>query len=130
MNNLNNFTYHFDPTGDFATMDHMDIRVVDHDGNPWFVARDVATILGYVNTNKTINKFCKRSTSLKELTGVPNRYPLQITTKLIPESDLYRLIMRSDMPEAERFQDWVCEEVLPTIRRTGGTYQELRSNHD
>ncbi len=38
---------------------------------------------------------------------------------IIPESDLYRLIMRSNMAEAERFQDWVVEEVLPQIRRTG-----------
>ncbi len=47
---------------------------------------------------------------------------LQPSIKLIPESDLYRLIMKSDMEEATRFQDWVCEEILPTIRKTGGTY--------
>lgn len=39
---------------------------------------------------------------------------------IIPESDVYRLVMRSNLPDAERFQDWVVEEVLPSIRKTGG----------
>ena len=40
--------------------------------------------------------------------------------KYIPESDVYRLVMRSKLPQAEQFQDWVCDEVLPAIRKTGG----------
>lgn len=56
--------------------------------------------------------------------GVVNRHPymdqaltLDPQTKLIPESDVYRLVMRSKLPSAERFQDWVVEEVLPTLRQ-------------
>lgn len=106
----------------FGVPTDMNIRVVNLEGKPWFVAKDIAVTLGYVNTNQTITKFCKKLKSYKELTKGTESIPLHPATKLIPESDLYRLVMRSDMPEAERFQDWVCEEVLPTIRKTGGTY--------
>ncbi|MFQ9021147.1 MAG: Bro-N domain-containing protein [Parabacteroides merdae] len=44
----------------------------------------------------------------------------KVEISFIPESDVYRLIMRSKLPEAEKFQDWVCEEILPAIRKTGG----------
>lgn len=46
--------------------------------------------------------------------------PSATPMKIIPESDVYRLVMRSNLPNAERFQDWVVEEVLPSIRRAGG----------
>jgi|GEM_PF-1856879 len=123
MNDLQVFKYDFSPEY-FGQPADMDIRVVEVEGNPWFVAKDVALVLGYVNTADAIRKFCKRAESLKELQGVSGSrtLSLQPATKLIPESDLYRLVMRSNMEEAERFQDWVCSEVLPTIRKTGGTY--------
>ena len=44
----------------------------------------------------------------------------KVEISFIPESDVYRLVMRSKLPEAEKFQDWVCEEILPAIRKTGG----------
>ncbi|WP_320174090.1 BRO family protein [Maridesulfovibrio sp.] len=91
------------------------IRVLkDADGEIWFVAKDVAVALGYKNTSKAINDHCKRK-------GVTNCYTPggQQAVAIIPESDVYRLIMRSKLPSAEQFEEWVCEEVLPSIRKHG-----------
>lgn len=94
------------------------VRVVMKDGKPWFVARDVALALGYEKPQKAVAMHCKYSELFKGsdlgLLEFPPRGML-----FIRESDVYRLIMRSNLPEAEHFQDWVCEEVLPSIRRTG-----------
>ena len=98
--------FHFD--------DH-DIRIVDHDGNPWFVARDVAVTLGYRNVHDAITTHCKGSRK----TRLPSKGGNQEYT-IIPESDVYRLVIRSKLPEAERFEKWVMEDVLPSIRKTGG----------
>ena len=83
--------------------------------NPLFCATDVATILGYSNPTATVQRHCKGITKRDTLTsgGVQDLL-------YIPESDVYRLVMRSKLPEAEGFQDWVCEVVLPSIRKTGG----------
>ena len=103
------------------------VRVLsDGRGEPLFVARDVAKVLGYVDTAQAIATNCKKAKSLKDM----DQYAVlvyknqQLTeldpkTKLIPESDLYRLVMRSRLESAEQFQDWVVEEVLPRIRKTG-----------
>lgn len=86
----------------------------DSNGNALLKANDVAVALGYTNPQKAIRDHCKRVNVL----FTPSAKGLQ-PTKFIPEPDVYRLVMRSRMPEAERFQDWVCEEVLPAIRKTG-----------
>jgi prophage antirepressor-like protein len=92
------------------------IRVVDIDGAPWFVGKDVAERLGYANPTDAISKHCK---------GVAKRYPLLTAggtqdIRILSEPDVLRLIMGSRLPAAERFERWVFEEVLPSIRRTGG----------
>jgi prophage antirepressor-like protein len=98
-----------------------DIRVLNQNGEPLFAARDVALILGYSDTDDAIRRHCKYPKLFK-----PGETPgLECGPrgmKFIPESDLYRLIFGSHAPDAERFRDWVVEEVLPTIRKTGGTY--------
>jgi prophage antirepressor-like protein len=95
------------------------IRVVaDENGNPWFCAKDVCGILGYTNDSKAIKDHCKSD-------GVTNRYPIidtlgrQQFPAFINEGNLYRLIIKSRKPEAEKFESWVCDEVLPAIRKTG-----------
>jgi prophage antirepressor-like protein len=101
------------------------VRVgITAEGIPWFVARDVAEILGYANTSKAIEDHCKKSKSLKSLNNNETLLLLEIKdlrsdTKFILESDVYRLVLRSQLDEAESFQDWVVEEVLPSIRKTG-----------
>ena len=91
------------------------VRTVWHEGNIWFVAKDVAECLGYRNLRQAILDYCKGSREMR----LPTAGGLQLI-KIIPESDVYRLVMRSKLPAAEQFQAWVCEEVLPTIRKTGG----------
>lgn len=96
--------------------DQNKIRTVILKGEPWFVAKDVAEALGYTNTNDAINTHCR---------GVAKRYPILDSlgrtqeVRIIAEPDLYRLIFSSNLPAAERFERWVVEEVLPSIRKTG-----------
>ncbi len=88
--------------------------LIDDSGNPWFVAREVAEALGYKNVNRDIQRHCKGGTEMV----LPSEGGNQ-KTKIIPESDMYRLILRSKLPQAEAFQDWVTEEILPSIRKHG-----------
>ena len=90
------------------------VRVINED-NPLFCATDVASILGYSKPRNAISTHCKGA--LKR--GTPTSGGMQ-DLLYIPESDVYRLVMRSKLPEAEGFQDWVCEVVLPSIRKAGG----------
>ena len=94
-----------------------DIRTVQLNDEPMFVAKDVAELLGYAKPNNAINTHCKGA--LKR--GIANN-GVTSSMVLIPERDVYRLIMRSKMPEAEAFEEWVVSEVLPSIRKTG-SYQ-------
>ncbi len=102
-----------------------EIRVVDQNGEPWFIAKDVATALGYENPRKAVRDHCKHVKLLKsnesELFTISPR-----GMNIISEQDVYRLIMRSNLPTAVKFQDWVCEDVLPSIRKTGGFVQQDR----
>ena len=94
------------------------IRVfVDPDGTLWFVAIDVCRELGYSNGPDAIRRHCKPDGIAKRDT-VDNLGKRQEVT-VINEANLYRLISRSNAPNAEPFQDWVCEDVLPSIRKTG-----------
>ena len=90
------------------------VRTVEIDGKPFFVGRDVATCLGYRLPQKAIIDHCKGALKWNTLTKGGNQM-----MQIIPEPDVYRLILKSQAPNAEAFQDWVCEEVLPAIRRTG-----------
>ena len=91
------------------------IRVVNYDGEPWFVAKDVAELLGYSNPRKAVLDHCKYS----QIIGGNDSLPLDPQTKIIPEPDVYRLVMRSKLPQAQKFESWILEEVLPTIRKHG-----------
>ncbi|MGO2565263.1 MAG: phage antirepressor [Brochothrix thermosphacta] len=82
---------------------------------PYFVANDVAKTLGYKNPSDATNKHCKNATKTWGSDSLGRRQ----TFKVIPESDVYRLIIKSNLPSAEKFEAWVMEEVLPTIRKHG-----------
>lgn len=95
--------------------DSQAVRVVMVDGEPWFVGKDVAEVLGYTDTVNAIKQHCK---------GVVKRHPLSTPggtqeLRVISEPDMLRLIVGSKLPAAERFERWVFEEVLPSIRKTG-----------
>ena len=94
------------------------IRVfVDPDGTLWFVATDVCRMLEYAKVWNAIERHCKPEGTAKRSTIDNMGRPQEVT--VINEANLYRLISRSNAPNAEPFQDWVCEDVLPTIRKTG-----------
>ncbi|WP_435109420.1 phage antirepressor [Nocardiopsis synnemataformans] len=95
------------------------VRAVELDGDPWFVGRDAALVLGYTNTRKALGDHVPAGHRKgNESFPLPD-LGLHPQTVLISEAGLYRLIMRSHTPEADRFQEWVTAEVLPTLRRTG-----------
>ena len=87
--------------------------VQQEEGKVLFKANDVARSLGYAEAAKAVRTHCKGVSVLD--TPIENQYGTVVMqpTKFISESDVYRLVMRSKLPEAEKFQDWVCEEVLP-----------------
>ncbi|MCI8469345.1 MAG: phage repressor protein/antirepressor Ant [Eggerthellaceae bacterium] len=91
------------------------IRVVNIGDEPWFVASDVAKALGYAKPNNAVSQHCKGALKRGTLptTGGPQEF------SLISEPDVFRLIVSSKLPSAQRFEAWVFEEVLPSIRRHG-----------
>lgn len=93
-----------------------EIRTVDIDGEIWFVATDVAKTLGYAKPNNAIILHCKPKGTLKQ--GIPTAGGLQEMV-LINESNVYRLIIKSQLPSAERFETWLFEDVVPSIRKKG-----------
>jgi prophage antirepressor-like protein len=97
------------------------VRVVIRDGEPWFVAKDVCDILGIKNSRDAVAKFPsdERSDVGINDTRSKNGSFQKRTMVAVNEPGLYRLIMQSDKPEAERFKRWVFHEVLPGIRKTG-----------
>lgn len=99
----------------FNSPEFGDIRTVEIDGKPYFVANDVAKALGYVETAKAIRTHCKGVSEM----DIPSNGGIQCM-KVIPEGDIYRLIVRSKLPSAEKFERWVFDEVIPSIRKNGG----------
>ncbi|MCO5546045.1 Bro-N domain-containing protein [Xylella fastidiosa subsp. multiplex] len=94
------------------------VRVVMRDGNPWFVATDVCTALGYRNPSKALGDHLDSDERTTINVPTPNA-TLGVPTNIISESGLYALILRSRKPEARKFAKWVTSEVLPSIRKTG-----------
>lgn len=92
-----------------------EIRTIEENGNVLFCGSDVAKALGYANPSKALGDHCKGITKRYTPTNGGNQ-----ELSFVPESDLYRLAFSSKLPSAEKFTDWVAEEVLPTIRKTGG----------
>ncbi|MGE4267178.1 MAG: BRO family protein [Deferribacterales bacterium] len=93
------------------------VRIVDNEGQPYFVAADVAKVLGYSNPSDATQKHCR--CIAKHDIPHPQNPDKDLEVTIIPESDVYRLIIRSKLPAAERFERWVVEEVLPSIRKHG-----------
>ena len=92
------------------------VRAIERNGEPWFIGKDMAEILGYTNTAKAIRDHVDDEDKLTErivLSG-QNREAF-----LINESGLYSLILGSKLPSAKRFKHWVTSEVLPAIRQNG-----------
>ncbi|MDT2390990.1 phage antirepressor [Enterococcus avium] len=104
-----------------------EVRTFLENDVPYFVANDVAKTLGYKNPSKATNDHCKKAIETWGNDSLGRRQKF----KIIPESDVYRLIIKSNLPSAEKFEAWVMEEVLPQIRKHGMyATDELLNNPD
>ena len=92
-----------------------DVRTLTEDGNTLFCGSDVARALGYTNPRDALARHC-RGVVKRDTTDSLGRTQ---ETNFIPEGDLYRLITHSKLPDAEKFERWVFDEILPSIRRNG-----------
>lgn len=95
------------------------LRTIEVDDKILFCASDVAKALGYSNPNKAINDHCRAIT--KRDTPISGKMQ---EINFITEGDVYRLIVRSKLPSAEKFETWVFDEVLPSIRKHGAYMTE------
>lgn len=93
------------------------IRMVEIEGQPWLVGKDVADILGYAKPLDAISRHVDEDDSVKY--GLTDNLGRTQNTIIINESGLYSLILSSKLPQAKEFKRWVTSEVLPSIRRHG-----------
>ena len=93
------------------------VRVIEEDGNYLFCAKDVAEALGYAVPRKAIYDHCRYV--LKRNVPHPQSETKTVQMLFISEGDVYRLIVHSKLPSAERFERWVFDEVLPALRKNG-----------
>lgn len=108
----------------FNSPEFGEVRTVEVNGKPYFVASDVARALGYKRPNDAVSAHCKGT--LKRRIGVQTGVKAdgspsmqEIEMLVITEGDIYRLVIRSQLPTAEKFENWIFDEVLPTIRKHG-----------
>jgi len=105
------------------------VRIIEEDGRMLFCGSDVAKALGYTNPRKAVRDHTEGGTKRSMVSLTTNQYGVTteqiVETTFITEGDVYRLITHSKLPSAERFERWVFDEVLPSIRRTGGYGQQL-----
>jgi len=98
------------------------VRIVQQDGEPWFVAKDVAEILEYAETSVMLRRLFPdelEKIESTEIVGSSFKHGGSRQMTIISEAGLYNAILGSNKPEAKNFQRWVTHEVLPSIRKTG-----------
>jgi prophage antirepressor-like protein len=93
-----------------------ELRTIEIDGEIWFSGADVAKTLGYSNPRDALSRHCKPKGVVKH--DIPTPSGSQALT-FINESNVYRLVIKSKLPAAERFEEWIFEEVIPSIRKKG-----------
>ena len=100
----------------FENQEFGEVRSLLINSEPWFVGKDVASVLGYADTNKAIAMHVDNEDKLNDKTALSLG---QRGGWLINESGLYSLILSSKLPSAKKFKRWVTSEVLPALRKTG-----------
>lgn len=95
---------------------NISVRTMEVDGEIWFVANDLAKALGYANPSDATNKHCKHGKMEwgSDSLGRRNQF------KIVPEGDMYRLVTNSHLESAQMVEEWIFDEIMPTIRKTGG----------
>ena len=101
----------------FQNSEFGELGVLEIDGKPYFPANRCAKVLGYKRPNDALHAHCRYTAKYR--IPHPQNPSKEMEINFIPEGDLYRLITHSKLPAAERFEKWVFDEVLPTIRKTG-----------
>ena len=99
------------------------VRTLEIDGEPYFVGKEVANILGYQNGSRDINRHVDEEDRHKVMLFDGNQ---DKETIIINESGLYSLILSSKLPKAKEFKHWITAEVLPVIRKTGGYVNDTK----
>nr|WP_278001100.1 BRO family protein [Clostridium botulinum] len=102
----------------FQSNEFGEVRTIELNNKPYFVAIDIAKSLGYKDTTNAIKQHCRWV--VKHHIPHPQSKNKTIEVNVIPEGDMYRLITNSELPSAEKFESWIFDEVLPQIRQTGG----------
>lgn len=101
----------------FENADFGKVRTVIIEGEPWFIANDVAASLGYANPKNAVAKYVDSEDKLQpQIESAGQKRNMVV----INESGVYSLIFGSKLPNAKKFKKWVTSEVLPSIRKTGG----------
>lgn len=113
----------------FQNSEFGELGILLIDGKEYFPATQCAKTLGYKNARDAILRHCKGVVKHDGVSYTTNQYGVtteqRVSTNYIPEGDLYRLIVNSKLPAAERFERWVFDEVLPALRKYGG-YGEIQ----
>ena len=91
-----------------------EVRTIEQDGDVWFVAKDITDILGYSKSDSALRSHCKAAKTC----SFKMEDQVRVVT-IIPERDMYRLVMKSTLPAAEEFEEFIVSEVLPSIRKHG-----------
>lgn len=94
------------------------IRTVDIDGTVYFIASDVAKALGYVNDRDAISRHCRWV--VKHDIPHPQSKTKTLGVNVIPKGDVVRLAAQSELPDAEKFESWIFDEVIPSVLDNGG----------
>ena len=110
----------------FSNPQFGNVRILELNDELWFVANDIATALGYEKPRNAITTHVDEDDALKQ--GVTDNLGRVQETTLINESGMYSLIFGSKLPSAKAFKKWVTNEVLPSIRKTGG-YSVVRKQN-
>ena len=110
----------------FENADFGKVRTVIIEGEPWFIANDVAAALGYANPKNAVAKYVDSEDKLQpQIESAGQKRNMVV----INESGVYSLIFGSKLPNAKKFKKWVTSEVLPAIRKTG-SYSALPATTD
>nr|DAH61969.1 MAG TPA: repressor domain protein [Caudoviricetes sp.] len=104
----------------FSNAEFGEIRTAEIEDKIYFCASDVAKALGYSRPNDAVSQHCRSTVKHRTATNQGN----MASMSFIPEGDVYRLITHSKLPSAERFEVWVFDEVLPSIRKHGAYMTE------
>jgi anti-repressor protein len=109
----------------FRSEEFGSVRTTEIGGKTYFLATDVSNALGYSNPRDAIARHCRGV--VKHDAPHPQNPSKTMEMSFIPEGDIYRLVIKSQLPSAERFESWIFDEVLPEIRQRGAYLTDAKA---